>query len=103
MVPVALANSVKYFVLRVNSRNARAPSGFAQFELMAHCHDAPPIFGPSPKSTGGRISRSSPSFSTFLAASQLPSHWIADLPLRKSSLGLEPDFWAMYPSVTNER
>src|SRR6476661_610793 len=52
--------------------NCQAPSVFGQAVLMPHCQEAPPIFGPLPKSAGGRKSASAPTFLVTSSAAQLP-------------------------------
>src|SRR5436309_15504594 len=57
---------------------------------MPHCQDAPPILGPLPKSTVGRMSASSPTCVVTSSAAQLPEYHKATRPWRKplSSPGL---------------
>src|SRR5690242_1048640 len=60
--------------------NSQAPSVFGQAELIPHCQDAPPIFGPLPRSGGGRKSASAPTFLLTSSAAQLPVYHSATRP-----------------------
>src|SRR6476469_941934 len=67
--------------------------------LTAHCQEPPPIFGPLPKSGGGRTIPSAPSLDR-LAEFQMPDQTMADLPLTKSAKASLPDFAGAYPFLT---
>jgi hypothetical protein len=68
---------------------------------MPHCQDPPPIFGPSPRSGGGRTTASSPNASVTVGFAQLPEYRIALWPLTKSAVASLPDFADMEPSATS--
>src|SRR5689334_4231425 len=80
-----------------------APASSEQLPLTPHCHDAPPILGPLPKSGGGRKTTSSLNFARRFTAVQVPLYKIADLPFAKSAAGSAPDLSGMYLLVTRPR
>src|SRR4051812_28834444 len=84
MSPVSLEYSATFSGFATIWRNCQAPSGFLQELLMPHCQDAPPIFGPFPKSGGGRKRASSAYFLTTSLAPQLPLYHRAVRPCKNA-------------------
>src|SRR5690348_14013229 len=80
-----------------------APAESLQPVETPHCQEPPPIFGPLPRSGGGRNSASLPKALRVSVATQLPLYRIAVLPLMKSLAGSAPDFSGAYLSVTRLR
>src|SRR6185295_19530125 len=99
MTSCFIANCARYLGARENFRYSWAAPLALQLELMAHCHDPPPIFGPAPRSGGGRATPSAPSFDRF-PEFQMPDQTMADLPLTKSAKASVPERAGLYPSLT---
>src|SRR5688500_6525790 len=74
-----------------------AASELLQPLVTPHCQEAPPIFGPLPRSTVGMTARSLPSALRALSAAQEPVYTMALLLFRKSCVESLPLFLAMKP------
>src|SRR5687768_16105906 len=103
MATAEVANIATYLSVEANFMYSSAPALSEQLVDMPHCQDAPPIFGPLPKSGGGRNTMSSPNFLRPSAAPHEPLYKMAVLPLRKSLPGSVPDFNGISLSVASPR